>query len=280
MKELTNIFSHINLNRKENKNDDWRKLAKLDEVRTSNPRFVTTYDDLVKDVAQILHRHRNLTIFYRGQPTDYKEKGKTIILPSIYRKKDETKLFVKRNFEILKLTTDKLKDSFRGHSFTGSSLLNKYPEIAWSLLQHYEVCATPLLDLTQSLHVACSFAIDEERNNNATGIVYLIGMPWQTDAIGYNSYEELLNIKLLCICPPQAQRPFFQEGFLAGPFPNYRLNDSTRIEQFDFGRRLVAKFEIPKSNEFWDPGFSIIPHNKLYQPEDPIKSICDQLKRL
>jgi hypothetical protein len=61
-------------------------------------------------------------------------------------------------------------------------MLNKYPEIAWSLLQHYEICDTPLLDLTHSLHVSCSFAFDS--NEGETGIIYVLGMPWQTDAIG------------------------------------------------------------------------------------------------
>ena len=277
MKALSNSFSHINLDKRENKTgDEWFKPSKLDEILESKPRFVETYDDLVKDVAQILHRHRNLSLFYRGQNADYKENKKTVILPSIYRKKnEETKLFVKKNFVVLERATFELNKLFSSHYFTGRNLLKRYPEIAWSLLQHYEICATPLLDLTQSLHVACSFAFD--RNNNDTGIVYLIGMPWQMDAIGYNSYEEIVNIKLLCVCPPRAQRPFFQEGYLAGPFPNYRLDDSTRVEQFDFGRRLIAKFEFPRENGFWGKGFSMIPVDKLYQPDDKIKKLCDQI---
>jgi hypothetical protein len=278
MKSLLNSFSHINICKRENNPDfDWSKPSKLDEILESRPRFAETYDNLVKDVAQILHRHRNLTLFYRGQNADYQENNRTAILPSIYRKtENSSKLFVKKNFDILKIATDELRKSFNSHNYIGRNLLNRYPEIAWSLLQHYEVCKTPLLDLTHSLHVACSFAFD--RNNNKTGIIYLIGMPWQMDAIGYNSYEELVNIKLLCVCPPRAQRPFFQEGYLAGPFPNYRLDDSTRVEQFDFGRRLIAKFEIPIENNFWGNGFSRIPVEKLYQPDDRIKKLCDQLE--
>ena len=278
MKSLPSSFSHLNLNKKENKpNDkDWLKPSTRDEILNSKPRFTKTYDDLVKDVAQILHRHRNLSLFYRGQDADYKKNKKTILLPSIYRQIGKEILFIKKNFVILNKTTSELKSILRSHSFVGTSIINKYPEIAWSILQHYEICDTPLLDLTQSLHVACSFAFD--RNNNDTGIIYIIGLPWQMDAIGYNSYEELVNIKLLCVCPPKAERPFFQEGYLAGPFPNYRLDDSSRVEQFDFGRRLIAKFEIPKENSFWGDGFSMIPPKKLYQPDDKIKKLCDQLK--
>jgi len=134
-----------------------------------------------------------------------------------------------------------------------------------------------LLDITQSLHVACSFAFD--RNSGGTGIIYVLGMPWQTDAIGYNAFEELINLRLLSVCPPQAQRPFFQEGYLAGPFPNFQLDNPARRNQFDFSRRLIAKFEIPVDNEaFWGEGFSIIPRSKLYPADDNIMEICDSIR--
>jgi hypothetical protein len=85
---------------------------------------------------------------------------------------------------------------------------------------------------------------------------------------------------LLSVCPPQAQRPFFQEGYLAGHFPNYQLDNPKRVEQFDFSRRLIAKFEIPMNNKnFWGRGFSRIPRVKLYQNNDEIKRICETLKK-
>lgn len=282
MRHISPSFSHINLELKKDKpsNDDWAKARPLDEVLKSAPKRVETYDDLVKDVAQILHRNRNYVLFYRGQSNDYKTEGKTIILPSIYRKKpDEKRLMLKERFDTLQLKTEGLKKLFRDSiiKYAGTSLLNKYPEIAWSLLQHYEICDTPLLDLTHSLHVACSFAFD--RNTGDTGIIYVLGMPWQTDAIGYNTFEELVNLRLLSVCPPQAQRPFFQEGYLAGPFPNYQLDNPDRKNQFDFARRLIAKFEIPINIGFWGVGFSVIPREKLYQDNDEIKRICETLKK-
>ena len=281
MKPLANSFSHINLNSKSDslKDKDWAKPKSLEEILKSDAKRINSYDELVKNVAQILHRNRNLSLYYRGQSSDYKVEGKTIIMPSIYRKKnDEKKLMLKERFELLKEKVSSLQKLFRDSTikYAGTSLLNKYPEIAWSLLQHYEICDTPLLDLTHSLHVACSFAFD--RNNGDTGIIYVLGMPWQTDAIGYNTYEELVNIRLLSVCPPQAQRPFFQEGYLAGPFPNYQLDNPNRVNQFDFGRRLIAKFEIPmKDKNFWGVGFDRIPREKLYQNNDQIKLICEKL---
>jgi len=240
---------------------------------------VNTYDELVRSVAQILHRHRNLNLFYRGQSVDHREDEKTSILPSIYRKRNnEKRLMLREKFITLNENVLSLRKLFSEEKLplTGTSLLNRYPEISWSILQHYEVCDTPLLDITSSLHVACSFAFD--RNKSSKGIIYVLGLPWANDPIGYNTYEEIVNIKLLSVCPPQAQRPFFQEGYLAGPFPNYQLEEPKRAYQFDFARRLVAKFEIPIHKDFWGDGFSVIPSSKLYQGFDKVKEICDRLR--
>jgi hypothetical protein len=282
MRTIVPSFSHINLKEKKAKliANDLDNIGHLERVLRSDPLRVNTYDDLVKDVAQILYRYKNLTLFYRGVSQDYKINGKTTILPSIFRKgKDEKRLNLKDNFKLLNEKSNALKKLFGEQKFklAGTIMLNKYPEIAWSLLQHYEICGTPLLDLTHSLHVACSFAFD--KNEGDSGIVYVLGMPWLTDSISYNTYEELVNIRLLSVCPPQAQRPFFQEGYLAGPFPNYHLDDPTRVIQFDFARRLIAKFEIPiKSTNFWGEGFLRIPSAMLYQDNDRVKKICEKLK--
>lgn len=281
MRKINKSFSHLNLEKKNDKikNSDWAKPTLLDDILKSNPKRVETYDDLVRDVAQIMYYNRNLTLFFRGQSKDYANDNSTIIKPSIYRKKpNEKRIMLKERFVLLQHKSDELKKLFKESEvkYAGTNLINKYPEIVWSLLQHYEVCDTPLLDITHSLHVACSFAFD--RNKEKTGIIYVLGMPWQNDAIGYNSYEELINLKLMSVCPPQASRPYFQEGYLAGPFPNYQLDNSVRATQFDFSRRLIAKFEIPIIDDFWGIGFNRIPSDKLYQPKDPIKKLCDKLK--
>ena len=272
MKIISSSFSHINLEKKKDKAIDrrWVRAISLEEILRSEPKKVETYDELVTDVAQILFYNRGLTLYYRGQSKDYKKDEMTTLMPSIYRKKEDERLMLKDKFNILNDKVIEIKKTFKDSKvkYAGTSMLNKYPEIAWSLLQHYEICDTPLLDITHSLHVACSFAFD--RNRNKTGIVYVLGMPWQTDALGYNTFEELLNVKLLGVCPPQAQRPFFQEGYLAGPFPNYQLDNPKRVAQFDFARRLIAKFEIPIDSKFWGAGFNRIPSQKLYQPHDKI----------
>ena len=115
MRIISPSFSHVNLQCKQEKLTDkeWAKALPLDEVLKSVPKRVETYDDLVKDVAQILHRNRNYVLFYRGQSNDYKAEGKTIILPSIYRKKpDENRLMLKERFETMHHNTEGLKTLF------------------------------------------------------------------------------------------------------------------------------------------------------------------------
>ncbi|PZV76100.1 FRG domain-containing protein [Algoriphagus aquaeductus] len=281
MRKIEKAFCHLNLETfKNGKVDDWAKPVRNEEIIKSTPMRVDSYDELVGLVAKILHYNRQYVIFYRGQGREYKnDDGHATIPPSIFREnKDKTPRQLKGRFDILKKKSEQLIKVFRTSKvpFAGSRMVNSYPEIAWALLQHYEKCDTPLADLTHSLHVACSFAFD--RNTGSTGIIYVLGMPWQNDAIGYNSFEELVNLRLLNVCPPSAQRPFFQEGYLAGPFPNYKLDDPSRSNQFDFNRRLLAKFEIPITENFWGEGLKEIPAKKLYKEDDKVLELLEPIE--
>lgn len=282
MRKIEKAFCHLNLETEKNSGriKDLAKPFRNEEIISSEPMKVQTYDELVGYVARILHYNRQYVVFYRGQGREYKnDEGHATIPPSIFREnKDKKPRQLKGRFDILKQKSEELIRVFRSAKipFAGTRMVNSYPEITWALLQHYEKCDTPLADLTHSLHVACSFAFD--RNTGSTGIVYVLGMPWQTDAIGYNSYEELVNLRLLNVCPPSAMRPFFQEGYLAGPFPNYKLDDPKRSNQFDFNRRLLAKFEIPITEDFWGEGFGMIRHEKLYQGGDKILKLLEPIE--
>lgn len=283
MRKIEKSFCHLNLETERNSGriKDWSKPYRNEEIISSKPMTVHTYDELVGHVARILHYNRQFVIFYRGQGREYKnEVGHSLIPPSIFREnRDKKPRKIKERFKILKRKSDELLKLFQKEKIklAGTRMLNSYPEIAWALLQHYEKCDTPLADLTHSLHVACSFAFD--RNIGSIGIVYVLGMPWQNDAIGYNSFEEVVNLRLLNVCPPSAQRPFFQEGYLAGPFPNYKLDDPSRSNQFDFSRRLIAKFEIPINDGFWGKGFGMIPKDKLYQENDKILKLLEPIEK-
>jgi len=275
MKPIAASFSHINL-----KNKSWTKPHTLDAILEEPAKEVKTYDELVRDVARLQYHNRQYNLFFRGQTKDHLDNdNKSTILASIFRKAPgEDKLFLKQRFETLDEKIEKLRKAFarRTPKFAGTHLLNKYEEVGWAILQHYQVCPTPVIDITHSLHVACSFAF--EGNPGTTGIVYVLAMPWPTDAVSFNTYEELVNIRLLNICPPKARRPFFQEGYLLGNFPYYRLDEPSRVKQFDPARRVVAKFKVPITDIFWGDDFKRLPTDKIYPKIDEVRDVCETIK--
>ena len=152
--------------------------------------------------------------------------------------------------------------------------LRRRKYIQWSILQHYEVCATPLLDFTQSIRVACSFALNGNKGEN--GFVTVFGFPYLTNRISINSEHDLINVRLLSIAPPDAQRPYFQEGYLAGT-ADIEMDYINKTE-LDFNKRLVAKFAIPTAKSFWGKGTAAVPNSSLYPRNDRVQDICSAIK--
>jgi hypothetical protein len=108
----------------------------------------------------------------------------------------------------------------------------------------------------------------------------VFGLPHINGSISFYVEEELMILKLLAICPPKALRPHFQDGYLAGTFPvatTSNLDNEETIQEFDFGRRLIAKFKIPKDN-FWDKDFTEIPENALFPKNDEMVRICNRIE--
>ncbi len=55
---------------------------------------------------------------------------------------------------------------------------------------------------------------------------------------------------MLSVAPPEALRPYFQEGFLIG---EDEINETyTNKSELDLNNRLIAKFKIPNNNNFWE----------------------------
>ncbi len=243
------------------------------EIRESAPRHVSNFRSLVKEIANISFNNPDLAIFYRGQKREhFVTKNKTSAYPSILRNlKNQTsssRLFLSQRYEILNKADELLLDAFESKEWNGESVLTKFPEVSWAILQHYEVCNTPLLDVTSSLRVACSFALHDNAKN---GIVYAFGFPHTNGSISYYADEELINLRLLSICPPVAMRPHFQEGYLVGTFPTTEI--SKRTIQYDLSRRLIAKFEISR-DKFWDSSFHEIPQKALFPGVDRMEQLA------
>jgi hypothetical protein len=237
--------------------------------------IIKSFSDLVKECAKLSYLNKDYLLFYRGQTFDHQNKvGSSTFYPSIYRRDYLTQREVSYQFDILENACELLVESFQSKSIEGCQDVKKRKSIQWSILQHYEVCETPLLDFTQSLRVACSFALLDQNSNE--GYVYVFGLPFITNRISVNSEQDIINIRLLSICPPTAIRPYFQEGYLAGT-SDITNNYETKTE-LDFNRRLIAKFVIPNNKAFLGKDFNVIQKRSLFPSNDPISELCESLK--
>jgi hypothetical protein len=236
---------------------------------------VPHFRPLVEHVARLAYANPDELLFFRGQEKDYQSKsGGTTLYPSIYRGDSLPARELRHRFDLLDQASRLLVDRFKSAGVEGHRELRQKRYIQWSILQHYEVVATPLLDLTQSLRVACSFA--QMRSTDSRCHVFAIGMPYLTNRISINSEHDLVNVRLLSICPPSALRPYFQEGFLAGTADVTTDFDSKT--ELDFRNRMIAKFSIPSTKAFWGSGFEQIPESALYPKSDVIRDLCANLQ--
>ena len=236
---------------------------------------IANFRELVEQVAKLAHKNKDYLLFYRGQKNDYQNKaGVSTFYPTIYRGDYLTQQELNYRFDLLNSASKLLVQEFKKRKIDGYTELARKKYIQWSVLQHYEVTGTPLSDITQSLRVACSFA--QLYNDNNTAFIYVFGLPYYTNRISINSEHDLVNIRLLSITPPSALRPYFQEGYLVGT--EDITNEYSNKGELDLNQRLIAKFEIPNSDDFWGDGFNRIPENALYPENDLIKEICDKIK--
>jgi hypothetical protein len=265
----TSVWSHSSTDRKS-------KCSTLD-VRISKPPEVHSYPDLVNRIAVVAYHNPEHVLFFRGQTKTYLKRlsgGRQgdSIYPTIYRSPGESlsQAELVSRFDRLDQNAKVLCQEFKSADLLGHDKITKFQELTWAILQHHEVCPTPLLDVTSSLRVAASFALD----NSKEGYLYAFGFPHPNGSITYSSDHKLLNVRLLSICPPQARRPYFQEGFLVGTFQSRRLQKHSSL---DVGVRLIAKFKLLDS-PFWSRKFPAIPRTALYPTDDKIWHLCAILK--
>lgn len=235
---------------------------------------VSKFRDLVEQIAKLSYLNKDHLLFFRGQKSDYRNTyNNSTFYPTIYRSEYLTQQELDFRFEKLNSASKILTELLSKNKVDGVNEIKRKKLIQWSLLQHYEVTETPLLDLTQSLRVACSFA--QLGNSEKTAFIYVFGLPYYSNRISINSEHDLINIRLLSICPPQALRPYFQEGYLFGT--EDITNEYSNKGELDFNNRLIAKFEIPNTNTFWGKDFNQIPVSALYPKNDFIEKICNEI---
>ncbi|CAG0973581.1 hypothetical protein ANAEL_01317 [Anaerolineales bacterium] len=244
-------------------------------VGKATPFPIKTYRQLMEQVAYLSYLNKDQLLFFRGQTQDFLNKaGVSTFYPSIYRDDNLQQQEVAYRFEVLDQAARQLKDLFSNKKVDGYSDVSRKRYIQWSILQHYGVCHTPLLDFTHSIRVACSFAQESDSSENV--FVYVFGLPYITNRITINSEHDIVNVRLLSICPPDALRPYFQEGYLAGT--SDITSDYDSKSELDFNCRLIAKFTIPNTSQFWGRGLSKIPKSMLYPKNDQIEELCKSIE--
>lgn len=237
--------------------------------------LIQTYRELVEQVAKLAYLNKDYLLFFRGQKNDFKNKAeKSTFYPTIYRGDHVTQEELDYRFDKLNSASKILVELFSKHKIQGLTELKRKKLIQWSILQHYEVTETPLIDITQSLRVACSFA--QLLNEYKTAYIYVFGLPYYSNRISTNSEQDLVNIRLLSITPPKALRPYFQEGFLIGT--DDITNEYENKSELDLNNRLIAKFKIPNNDDFWGEHFDRIPKDALYPQNDIIEEICKEIE--
>ncbi len=243
-------------------------------VGSDNGFPISTYRDLVEQVAKLSFLNKDYLLFFRGQKSDYKNKfNSSTFYPTIYRGEYLTQQELDYRFDKLHSASKILVELFKKHKVEGQTEFQRKKLIQWSLLQHYEVTDTPLIDITQSLRVACSFA--QLGNTEKTAFIYVFGLPYYSNRISINSEHDLINVRLLSISPPQALRPYFQEGYLVGT--DDITNEYINKGELDLNNRLIAKYEIPNTDKFWGKEFDSIPDSALYPKKDTIEAICKEI---
>ena len=248
---------------------DFKHLASTEPIK------VESFRELTEHVAHLAYINKDHLLFFRGQSVDFKNTAEnSTYYPSIYRKDRLDQKELDHRFKLLNNACKALVDKCVQEKVKGVKEIKRKKYIQWSLLQHYEVCHTPLLDFSHSLRVACSFALID--NQYDSGYLIVFGLPFLTNRISINSEHDLVVIRLLSISPPEALRPYFQEGYLAGT--SDITDDYDNKTELDFNNRLIAKFQIPNTRDFWGRNFSMIPKDALYPKGDGILDICNEIK--
>lgn len=250
------------------------KISTFRDIASRPGYKIYKFSQLRNEVAKLSIANPGSILFYRGQKEDYQREGISTILPSIYRAGVElaSQNTMKLRWQNLKVASSILIDELEKRKIADYSLVKRRKAIQWSILQHYEAAFTPFVDVTQSLRVAASFALLD--NDGSHAYIYIFALPYYSNRVSRNSEEEIMNIRLLSICPPEAKRPYMQEGFLVGE-EDIEVGGNA-LESYDLRRRMIAKFEIPNNESFWDEETRLT-KEQLYPEEDTFNEICREV---
>jgi FRG domain-containing protein len=241
-------------------------------LSTQRGHEINSYQELLEKISALNFYNRSQQIFFRGQIKDYfnnSKKGKPVrsnLYPSLLRNLPTSKIKrrerIKERLRILEKAECLLKDSF------SIGYIHKHKLVRWAILQHYEVCETPLLDITSSLQSALSFAVP---NGSSEGHLFVLAFPHQTGPISVSLESMTQIVDLSKLCPPEALRPHFQSGLLAADYPSAidgeELARSAPKVGGNFACRLLTKFHLKNVDTWVGKHFHPTPNDIIYPNE-------------
>ncbi|MER9568874.1 FRG domain-containing protein [Mesorhizobium opportunistum] len=254
-------------------------------VRQSKGCKVQDFLDLATKVATLQFLNPGQVLLFRGQPSDHKRSSSegdfSTLKPNLFRGTPVPGApELRHRFEKLKEAEAQLLTEYQEFGFPEPERLARQRILRWSIIQHYGICDTPLLDVSQSLRVAASFASDESPRR---AYLMVLGVPNISGAITASAEAGLQIVRLASVCPPSALRPHIQEGYLLGEYPDMGDYDQKRNYghfEIDFGRRLVAKFVFNPGTFWGNPDFPPVPHAALYPDDhDPLYEVAQTVRR-
>ena len=250
----------------------------VDQVRANPGHVVKTYSELISKLAHLAFANPELVLLLRGQRKEYLEKNKSTIFPTMYRHPGHgNKMYADELTQRYTKLQDMEKRLCRLFEFdsTYRNRVGRSELARWAILQHYEICPTPLLDVTHSALVASSFAFlpsasAAQVKPSENYYIYVLGLPQISGSVTVTSAQAIQIVRLSSVCPPETLRPYYQEGYLMGTYPSVdTLDEKLRYDrdEMDCARRLVAKFCISTNPNFWDQGFQNLPISAVYPNE-------------
>jgi len=252
---------------------------------------IKSYPQLLNCIAAIKYQNPSFDIFFRGQNKDYptNDNGLTSgLYPSIFRNAFNRPSgaltppkIVQRRYEILNKAENILIDELSNPDLKfNAQMFKRFPILRWSILQHYEICDTPLLDVAPVLDIALTFGSGQDQDS---AYLYGIALPRHTQIVSNSVLTETQSINLAQICPPNFLRPHYQNGFLIGNYPSV-MNYEVKIRgTYNFSNRLLVKFKIENIGELTRTGFNKL-LTELIMPDEQdqlipiVKSIAEQIK--
>jgi hypothetical protein len=268
------------------RNKKAKRITKATMVRGAAGHTVKSFLELAMKVAELQFRNPDFVLMFRGQNGDHRNlKKNTTLKPSLFRSASGSShapgmALLANRFQALERAEGHLINEYRRAQLLGLDRLERHRMLRWAILQHYEVCPTPLLDITHSLRIAASFA---SKNRPGPAFVFVLGIPNLSGAITASAEAGIQIIRLSSVCPPTAVRPHIQEGYLLGEYPemaSYSQKELYGHYEIDFGRRLIAKFRFDPAAFWRGDAFPQVLHNALYPPEneDPLFKLTRRVK--